>query len=218
MGPSPAVRRPLAFDYCAVYPPIGRCFRKACECTSSVTSSIQAEENTCVLCTPLLSHGVYSVACRATSETAPTLLFLPEWRPEVDDVWGTNQTSSQHSMASDTSLPALLGPFIAYLVSLPKMLRPSVLRRVYTVPRLRRLLQMGAAIGWLQGNSSHSCCVFCAYEWKNVCVESHMLWSHWSNVGKKAVEQLPAFPLRKTKEHVLKIIQTLVEGQVPGRE
>ena len=35
-------------------------------------------------------------------------------------------------------------------------LRSSAIARAYTVPRLRRLLQLGAAIGWLQRNSSRS--------------------------------------------------------------
>ena len=49
----------------------------------------QTQENTVELCTPLLSHAVeFSVASRATSEAAPTLLFLPELPPEDDEDLG----------------------------------------------------------------------------------------------------------------------------------
>ena len=41
-------------------------------------------------------------------------------------------------------------------MSLPKNVTSLLVAEVYTVPRLRRLLQMVAAIGWLQGNSSRS--------------------------------------------------------------
>ena len=41
-------------------------------------------------------------------------------------------------------------------MSLPSLFGALPRSRAYTVPRLRRLLQMGAAIGWLQGISSRS--------------------------------------------------------------
>ena len=50
-----------------------------------------------------------------------------------------------------------LGSFIAFLaMSLPNVFTSLHFAEVYTVPRLRRLLQILAAIGWLQRNSSRS--------------------------------------------------------------
>ena len=82
------------------------------------------------------------------------LRFLSKLLLEDTKVWNTSQTSLQHSMTSEASwgtLDCRSSPLRAMSI------RPSAIAsssgRAQTVPRLRRLPQMGAAIGWLQRNS-----------------------------------------------------------------
>ena len=83
-------------------------------------------------------------ASRATSEATPVLLFLPTLPQRMIKIWNTSWTSVQHSMASEVSLSTLPGGVPSdFFVS------PFRVAEVYTVPRLRRLLQVEAAIGWL---------------------------------------------------------------------
>ena len=70
---------------------------------------------------------------------------------------GSNQTSLEHSMTREMSLSALWGRSSRSCWSEPsKNVTSFRVAEVYTIPRLRRLLQMGAAIGWLQRSSSCS--------------------------------------------------------------
>ena len=85
------------------------------------------------------------------------LRFLSKLPSENTKVWNTSQTSLQHWIASEASWGTLCcrsSPLRAMNI------RPSAIasssEMAFTVPRLRRLLQMGAAIGWLQRNSSRS--------------------------------------------------------------
>ena len=72
----------------------------------------------------------FSPVRRATSETAPTLLLFPEWPPEDDEVQAHEPDFIATLDGQRNELVCSLGPFIAYLaMSLPKMLRPSALRR-----------------------------------------------------------------------------------------
>ena len=76
--------------------------------------------------TPLLSHAVYGAAL----EAAPTLLFLPELPLEVDEFLGLKPDFIAAFDDQGGELVCSSESFIAYLaMGLPKMLRPSVLRR-----------------------------------------------------------------------------------------
>ena len=112
--PSPAIRRTLAFDYCAVYPPIGSCFKEECESTSSGTSGRPSPgKHLRALHSVVESFRLFSVASRATSETAPT------------QIWNTSQISLQHSTTSEvTCLRRVPGDEPSKLIP-----RPSALRR-----------------------------------------------------------------------------------------
>ena len=105
--------------------------------------------------------------CRLITFYDTNLFFLSKLPPEDHENWSMNQLSLQHSVNNEMSLSALCG-------------RSS---RVYTVPQLRRLLQMEAAVGWLQRNSSRS-------------EEGRASWPRRSGNSSRSSDYLSQVPLR----------------------
>ena len=143
MGPSPS--------YCGVR--IVQCTRllravsgKFAKTVLRVLLDGQAQEDTCELCTALLSYVVCSMLHLVRlRRPRPRCSSRQNCLRRITKMWGASQPSLQHSVASVHRVPG---------DEPSKHVTSFRVAEVYTVPRLRRLLLVGAAIGWLQRNSS----------------------------------------------------------------
>ena len=100
------------------------------------------------------SLRLFSDPSLATSETTSELPFLQKLFPDNDEHGSMNHVFSATLGRSEVSFSARSSRYLT--MSLPSLSSAFPRSGAYTVPRLRRLLQMVAVVGWLQRISSRS--------------------------------------------------------------